>query len=427
MADYSGYFLQGLAGGIQTGMNMGTQLQEMRWQKKQRKALEEKQAKMLEVTDIWNAQIIEFAPGGFSDDEITKLTTTFLSGGYEFTEHYQGAMNAIKSMNERAYKQELEWMDLFIEGVKGLPPGDIESAYEFVKPYIKSEKGLNQLEAYNNFLKKRSEITPTLEVFPSAEALKEKYPKAGVKYTDEGYVPTFAEPTVKAPTAADRKLDWAIDSYNEGKISFNELSKYMGTYIAPEEMSAKEKEIELAKQYGATNEEIKNKLLGISVGPEPTPAPTSTENVRGAIFDADTLEDAQRIYKNYADKYDETALGITDLKGEWTDNQISYLSNIFDTINKSIKYLIDEKGHLRKGTVTQEEIGVEFKGEQPIEEIYKLLKEEYTKYRDMLEKLGVDVNQYPKLKSLEEIEKVGFWEGFWGFGKQRGQYKSIYK
>ena len=45
MAGYSGYFLQGLSSGIQSGINMGMQLQEMRWQKKQRKELEEKQAK----------------------------------------------------------------------------------------------------------------------------------------------------------------------------------------------------------------------------------------------------------------------------------------------------------------------------------------------------------------------------------------------
>lgn len=158
-----------------------------------------------------------------------------------------------------------------------------------------------------------------------------------------------------------------------------------------------------------------------------TPAPTSTENVREAIFDADTLVDARRIYKNYADKYDETALGIDDIKKEWTDNQIYYLNKIFDTINKSIKNLIDEKGHLRRGTVTKEEIGVEFEGEQPAEEVYKLLRESYMEYRDKLEKLDVDISQFPELKSLEEIEKVGFWEGFWGWGKQKGQYKSIYK
>lgn len=426
MADYSGYFLKGLAGGITTGVNLGQQIQEMNWQKKQRKQLEERQKKMLEVGNLFNAKVKEiFADNIISDEEESQLITIYLSGGYEFMDHYGNAMSHISGMKDKELRQEFEWMDSFIDMTSGFSPDAIPEIYDsFEKQFITSEKGKNYFAANKRMQEKRYEVAqarPTAEVFTSAEALREKYPEAGVKYTDEGYVPTFGEPTVKTPSAADRKLDWAIDSYNKGRITFNELSKYMGTYIAPEEMSAKEKEIELAKQYGATNKEIKNKLLGKGIGTTAPPTAPAIENVRADILNADTLEDAQRIYDNQVRKYGKEGLMI-NLPKDWADTQEGYLMNIRTCINN----LIDEKGWLKKGTLTSAEVGVDFKGEQSVEEIYEMLRKEYMKYRDMLEKLGIDISQFPELKPLEEIEKVGLGEGFWGFGKQKGQYKSIY-
>jgi len=238
--DFSGYFLQGLGEGLQSGMNMGQQLQEMRWQKKQRKELEEKQAKMLEVSNLWNAKIKEAgADNIYSDEEISQISTIYLSGGYEFMEHYQGAMDAIKSMNKAKYDQEKEWMDLFANGIEGLSPGDIQEAYDYIKPKITSEKGLNMLEAYSNMQKRKAEAVqaqPTAEVFGSAGATREAYPEAGYEYsaTAKGYVPTFQKPTTPEapPTELDimgetqKKLDYA---YNTGNANyFNQIAKSLG-------------------------------------------------------------------------------------------------------------------------------------------------------------------------------------------------------
>ena len=277
MADYSGYFLQGLSSGIQSGINMGTQLQEMRWQKKQRKELEEKQAKMMEVSNLWNAKIKEiYADNNATDEETAQLTTIYLSGGYEFMEHYQGAMEAIKSMNKAKYDQEKEWMDLFVSGVEGLPPGDIQAMYEYVQPYVTSEKGKNALEAYNNILQKRSTIQPPPEIFSTAEALREKYPSAGVKYTEQGYVPTFAETSTKELSTADKKYNWAIEHHalpegSPGKISDEQLFKFMGVDVSdPEKRNTIQQRLDEMDKLGATTEEKKNYLLGRT--PEkPTP------------------------------------------------------------------------------------------------------------------------------------------------------------
>ena len=406
--NYSGYFLKGLGSGLQSGINMGQQLQEMRWQKKQRKALEEKQSKMLEVSNIWNAQIKEAgADYNFSDKEIAKLTTTMLSGGYEFIEHYNSALNAIKSMNKAKYDQELEWMDLFANGVERCSPGDVQALYEYVKPNITSEKGLNQLEALNNFLTKKSEIMqaqPITEVFPSAETVREKYPKAGVRYTDEGYVPTFGEPTeVKEPTFNEKRFNWKIDQLKAGNITTDQFLKSEGMYIAPEKKTSLESEIDLMIKYGATNEEIKDKLLSEGGGGTTLkPTPASVESLREDIKNAPTLEDAKRMEKNHIAKYGDT-LGIPNVDKFWSDERVRRLN----TLKQGIDKLLDEKKRLKKGTITSAEVGFEIEDDiQKVEAVYKQLREEYMKYRDMLEKMGVDLNQFPELMSYEEYNKA---------------------
>lgn len=231
-----------------------------------------------------------------------------------------------------------------------------------------------------------------------------------------------------ALSAADRKYNWAIKHYDlpEGdpeKISFEQLSKFMGTDISdPEKRNTIQQRLDEMDKLGATTEEKKNYLLGRTSEPTP-PVPTTTENVREAIKEADTIEDARRINKNYIDKYGEGTLDIDDVDRYWAEGQTIYLDNIKTAIGN----ITDEKGWLKKGTLTSAEAGLDFKGDQKVEDIYEMLRKEYMKYRDALEKLGIDISQFPELKPLEEIEKVGLGEGFWGFGIQRGQYKSIYK
>ena len=240
MVGYGGSFLKGLAGGLQTGINMGTQLQEMRWQKKQRKQLEETQTRMLEAGNLWNAKIKEISADNIiTDEEMAQLSTVFLSGGYEFMEHYGSAMNYITGMKDKEYKQELEWINLYIDGIAGLSPGDIQAAYDFIEPKITSEKGLNMLEAYTNMQKRKQEAMqaqPTAEVFTTLEAARAKYPEAKIEFNAQagGYVVEAGEvkPPAAPPTELDimgetqKKLDYA---YNTGNANyFNQIAKSLG-------------------------------------------------------------------------------------------------------------------------------------------------------------------------------------------------------
>lgn len=406
---YGGFFLKGLAGGLQTGVNLGIQIQEMKWQKDQRKKLKEKEEKIEEGMLSFGNLIRQYgADNVYSDDEIMQLNTVLMASVAEVQAVYGDALNNIQTMNKRKLEEDFQLLDLLIKSTDDLDPKDVQGIFDTAKGWFKTDKAKNYFTAFEEIHRKRYEATqarPVTEVFTSAEALREKYPKAEVKYTDEGYVPIFkeiAEP--KAPAITDYNSAWNhLNKFRN--LDPSQFEKYKSGF------QSRFPNIDMS---GITQESL--------VKPEPTPAPTSTENVRKAIREADTIEDARRIHKNYADKYDETALDIDDVDRFWAEGQTVYLNNIKTAIGN----IIDEKGWLKKGTITSAEVGLEFEGEQSVEEIYKILKEEYMKYRDMLEKMGVDVTQFPKLKSLEEIEKVGFGEGFWRLGKQRGQYKSIY-
>ena len=237
---------------------------------------------------------------------------------------------------------------------------------------------------------------------------------------------TGLQPTPEEPTALSAKDNWAIENYKTGKISFDQLSKYMGAYIEPEKATELQKKIAEAKQYGATNEEIKNMLLGTAGGGAEKSRVTSLpqlEEYRDKALNADSWEDAEKIINDYTEAgYDSSQLGVTE--EAWANNQKSYLDNI----KKALDNITDEKGWLKKGKFTKDQVGLEFTGERTAEEIYKILYEQYMKYFNMLTEMGLPLLEFPILKPLEEIEKVGFWEGaktFGGVGK--GQYKSIYK
>ncbi len=420
MAGTLGHFISGVASGLQPGFNMG----QMKWQQNEKKKLEKKQEEILQSATVFNEMVAKAGEDGFySDDEKMKINTSYMALGYETKERVDGTYKAIQAMDKQTIEANNKWFDYVTETTKDMKSAEAQVIFDTVRPFISGEKGLQTYAARENIIKKKSEVAKGEKPWERISSLPSEY---RVPYLEQEGI-DIPEPTPGQPTASDAKLNFAISSYNAGKISFDELSKYMGTYIAPEKISAKREEIELAKQYGATDEEIKKKLLGVTTDVEGTPAPTSTENVRSDILQAPTLSDAQRMYKNYDDKYDVTALGIPDVDKFWSDERVKRLGSLKTSIESLLVDRGDKGRWLKPGTVTSAEIGMEIEGdEQEASIAYRDLRIEYMRFRDMLEKMGVDVSQYPKLKPLSEIEKVGGWEGALGIGVGKGDYKSIY-
>ena len=411
MAKTFGYGIQAFAGGFQTGLGLG---------------MENKKIKMLQEEQKRAEKLAKE-----KEENATNWLNTNKDSLMNFHTQSQDVRNMLilESIN---YKK--EWTDYLRDVEDFLQSGDLEGL-----------KNLNNMEEER--IKAERDMLG-IGVRPEKAFIGKYYSEADMEYVKKlqmGKLPIkpigtkmyeeeFGKLPTEQPTASDAKLNFAISSYNAGKISFDELSKYMGTYIAPEKISAKREEIELAKQYGATDEEIKKKLLGITTDVEGTPAPTSTENVRSDILQAPTLNDARRIYKNYDDKYDVTALGIPDVDKFWSDERVKRLGSLKQSIESLLVDRGDKGRWLKPGTVTSAEIGMEIEDdEQEASIVYRDLRIEYMRFRDMLEKMGVDVTEFPKLKPLSEIEKVGGWEGALGIGVKgvgwgikKGDYKSIY-
>jgi len=252
------------------------------------------------------------------------------------------------------------------------------------------------------------------EVMGITRALPEEYRKGYME--QQGVLEEGLQPTPKEPTALSAKDNWAIENYKTGKISFDQLSKYMGAYIEPEKATELQKKIAEAKQYGATNEEIKKMIVGGTAGggiekPRVTSLP-QLEEYRDKALNADSWEDAEKIINDYTEAgYDATQLGVT--KETWANNQKQYINNLLTVI----KNITDEKGNLKKKKLTQEEVGLEFKGEQSASEIYKIIYASYIEYLEKLKNMGIDVNEFPTLKTIKEMNK-GFWQKF----LERGKY-----
>jgi hypothetical protein len=96
-------------------------------------------------------------------------------------------------------------------------------------------------------------------------------------------------PTTSKSSELSAKDNWAIEQYKIGKISFDQLSKYMGTYIAPEnpeKATALENDIKAMKEYGASNEEIKNHLIGKSNTPRAGEVGAEGITAEDVLFDS---------------------------------------------------------------------------------------------------------------------------------------------
>jgi len=408
MAGKGGYFLKGLAGGIQSGFNMGIQIQEMQWQKAQRKKLKEKEEKIKEgMLSLGNLIKQCGVDGVYSSADISLIDTAFLASATEVQATFKGSLDHIKTMNKKELEEDYKWIDLVISQMGDVDPKDAQGMFDYVKGWIKTEGAKNYITAYENIQKRKSEIAkPIAEVFTTAEAVKEAYPGAGYEYsaTAGGYVPTFQKP--EAPkTELDimgetkKRLDYA---YATGNASyFNRIAKslkvdttfetYKKGYKEPEEVKPKERAISLPLQ----------------------------EDYIQKVLESNTWTDAQTIINRYAKAgYDTSEMpvkqGWIDAKFRELDSHLEMLKEITD---KEGKLLGDKKFNFMSGDKAETKTG---------EQWYRDIYEAYMFYLDELRKMGIDVSRYLKIKSPKEVSKVGFLKGmFTGGGVERG-YPSIY-
>lgn len=408
--NYGGYFLQGLSSGLQSGFNMG----QMKWQQNEKKKLAKKQEEMLELATIYNSMVAQLGEDGvYSDDDMMKINTAYMALGYDVKERVDGTYKAIQAMDKRKVDQNYQWFEMLPSILEGVDPSDAQGIIDAIRPNISGEKGLLTFEALTEITRKKNEAAQKKpeDIWGQAGTLPQDIRPDYLR--SKGI--DIPQPIEAQPTEMDvmgetqKKLDAAYATGNPNY--FNQMAKSLNVPTT----------FETYKQ--------KYEKPGVAGGAEKARVTSlpQLEEYRDKALDADTWEDAEKIINDYTEAgYDATQLRID--KEAWVDSQMNYLN----TLKGILDNLIDEKGSIKKGTTTKEQIGLEPASaddnrERKYEEFYKIIMESYMEYRDKLEEMGVDVSQFPKIKSLEEYNKSDIKPGMGLFYPSTwGKQKSIY-
>lgn len=160
MADYSGYFLQGLAGGISQGMEWGQNILDIRERKKAKDDAIKLKDKLLQQGNTFTKMINDYGPE-YSDEEALSLQTYSLGCIAEIQDRFKPVLDNIKAGRTEQAKEQIKQIDEYANYLftLDLTPGQVEkSINNFMDSgLITSEKALNYFKAKENILKRKTE------------------------------------------------------------------------------------------------------------------------------------------------------------------------------------------------------------------------------------------------------------------------------
>ena len=403
MASNIGYGLLAGIEGFKSGFNMAQQKQEMEWQKKQKKKLEEKELRIQEGAALYNSLVAQvFADGIASEDEMMKLNTVFAAAGYEVQAVIKDSHNNIQLMKKNELEQDFALLDMYADMTEGWKPEDIDGVFNDIKSNVKSEKGINMFDAYYSLQKKQYKVTQKEETMEIAKMIE---PGARAPFLEQelGIDIPEAEVTPEAPSASERKYNWAIEHYNlpeedPDKISFEELKKFFGVSITPEKSTGLKKQIQDIKTQGLAagisqeeiNTAVKNKILGKPT-PEPVTTPTTFKN----------LQDIKDSFKNVKTRteYDQALASYNASKeakaSDWTPPPFEgQLTDLIKKVEEAFwADFVNKSGKLKD------------KGES---ELYNKRVQQYLALIEEARNAGVDVSQFQAFIPYKEL--------YWGRG-----------
>jgi len=267
MADYSGSWWKGFAGAFSQAPSMISNALEWKERKKEQKkiddAIAELKSNSMELTRKYDTAR---ADGTITQEEFSDALSWAVPLGNEILSRVEKLYGNYRNLTSEKIDAELEDINAFYNLSKDLDFQNIEQMRAFGSR-LTQPKAIMQWDIIIKGIEGRGKTTQP-EIFPTAGGVREKYPSAGVKYTEQGYVPTFAEPSTKEPSAADKKYNWAIEHHSlpegsPGKISDEQLFKFMGVDVSdPEKRNTIQQRLDEMDKLGATTEEKKKYLLG---------------------------------------------------------------------------------------------------------------------------------------------------------------------
>jgi hypothetical protein len=279
----------GFAAGFQVGWGAGQDIAAGLAVKREKK----RAGKLLEE---FKAQLEEFQ---LSDNELTyyeKVQLSFLANqiGSTYAKSYDEITSAQASYDKEKMVQEYQSLskknELFatlikeIKDNKYLSQADLSALDEITGLPLSKLWNKETMDKIKNDELSTEEFNNKLGI---AKTIGTDYAKPYLE--QQGVIEPGLKANPPAPTGLSAKDNWAIEHYNlpEGspeKISFDQLCRYMGaTPETPERATALENDIAAMKEYGASNEEIKNHLIGKSN----TPKTGTSPSVQDYLFNVD--------------------------------------------------------------------------------------------------------------------------------------------
>lgn len=168
---YGGFFMQGLASGLQTGFDMKTKINQWKEQKKQKDELQKKQDEISAKTQAYFDKVQQFQEDGLiSDDELLQLNTAFLTAGTDVQELIKGTHDAITKRQTDAYKSDMDMIDSYSEMIDGLDPKNTTGTLETVRGMVTSDKAKRYLDVYE---KTQAQKWESAQVSPEQKAYDE--------------------------------------------------------------------------------------------------------------------------------------------------------------------------------------------------------------------------------------------------------------
>ena len=399
MAGYLGYALQAGVQSFQTGMNLAQKKSEMKWQKRQQKKLEEMEAKLEEEATLYNSVVTQAGADGFySEDDMMKINTTYLALGYRTQESLKGAHNALLTMDKAAFDKEMGWFERTTELLESglLDPKDATAVFEYGRNnWATSEKVQNLYDAADNIYAKthgKIQEERTWEkagIIPSERRVPFIEEELGIEMPE-------AEVTPREPTFSEKRFNWKIEQYNQGRITFDQLLKGEGMYITPEKATGLEKQIRDMRTEGERagiepakiNKAIQDKILGKPT-PEPEPKPETVTTLKNweAMFDIFAVEGPRT-----EEEYNRALELLRQSEDKYTPKYPTWKEALIAETKGIGKDLERETDRTDRKTLL---------------DLYKRKLEEIkAKYPD------VDLNQFTKPKEMGNLDKFLEWVGF---------------
>ena len=390
----------GFSQGLQSGMNMGMQFHNMRWQNEERKKmkLKEEETKTA-LSDFFGSTYGQtmMTGGNLSGNDKTMFMTA-LQGA---TAEARGVMGAVHQAwqqgDKETYNRELDKLNILLEFYGGNNRFDVENmeaAFNHLEQTFTHEDSRNAMIAGRNIIRGREQPKDVTGVNVAVSAFGQGSPAAiteankllGTDYKAEEVTPEMGKVIYKAATNLNNAA--AL-----GKSSFTAVLNQM----------------KLDPQYKEAGVDLGTISYDKWTAPEPpTPSkPADMKEVSDSILriqNAETPKQAQTLANAYITEHGSLEdLGIEgeDIGPYWGENQ----KYILQGITRDLSTLVNEKGFVRPDEKTERNLfGV--KQTMTNTEWYKVLFNDYMSLWDEMKALGVDMTNFPKMAKLSDIGKI---------------------